>query len=156
MIKLPDFATPIQDAFLTELHDKGNTWRMLQNDTFIDLINLHFQPNQAYSEEALIAIINLGIKFKLTNQLGMIEVPSPGIIARIPFDRDITELEESYHTMLDKIIGQSARFRNKSFDDLNREFISLRMISKLDIKTYTLDYLDTIICICVNLLRCNS
>jgi hypothetical protein len=148
-----EFAAQIEDAFIGELHDKGNTWRLLRNDTFIDLINAHFQPDQAYTDETLVDIVNLGFKFKLTNALGIIEVPSLLILARIPFDRNISDLEEHYRLMLNEAVNQSTRFKGKGFDDLNREFINLRMISKLDINTYTVDYLDTIIGICLNILN---
>jgi hypothetical protein len=140
----------VEGAFLAELQESGDLWRLCRRHTFIDLINLYGRDLSDGDEVLLITIANLGLKFKINNQLGPLPVPADPESASGVFGRINKALIADYHGVL---LPLKTGYENKTLYDLNNELINLGVICHLGLDNYDAGILDPVIGIALNILK---
>ena len=145
----------IRESFINELNEESDFWRIMRKETFIDLIKLGLIKYQKTNNtNDLVDIINLSLKIKILShpQLKEITVRDNPEEVYKQFNKEKELIIKLYDEVFQKATIKLNNYSNKEISELHDEVQYLKMINQLEIKEYSDEIFDDLICISMNLL----
>lgn len=143
---MKDIDSIVRAAFLTELKDKGDVWRILRRGSFVDLIRVSFFDYQKDNDEKhLIDIINHCMKAKLLSKIKSIEVQDTLEGTRARFNKEDEFVLRQYDEVFNALKPRFAAYSSTGRYDLSNTMLYIKVINQLELDEYSDDVFDELI-----------